>query len=125
MPTIPELEISATRMDLQCTQHRLTLVMDWMRRLARVPAEASFWYAYTALTRRADQGDRYAARKISEFHHAATAYEGARVALAELTSTTNPPASPHDDPEPDDTLCITGDEARALREAMTAYANQT
>lgn len=81
----PELEISAARMELQCTGSILATVAYWMRILAGVPQSASVWYAYTFLQQRAEKGDRAAARKLAEFHEAATAYEGARVALADLT----------------------------------------
>jgi hypothetical protein len=81
----PELEISAARMDLWCAKSVLANVAYWMRVHAGVPQSASVWYAYLFLQQRAAKGDLTAARKLTEFHKAATACEGARVVLAGLT----------------------------------------
>lgn len=80
----PELEISAARMDLWCASSVLTNVAYWMKVLTGVPQPASVWYAHCFLHQRAAKGDKTAARKLAEFDKAATAYEGARVALADL-----------------------------------------
>ena len=79
------VEIAAARMDLWCATSVLANVAYWMRAHAGVPQTASVWYAHPVLQQRAENGDRTAARKLAEFDQAATAYEGARVALADLT----------------------------------------
>jgi hypothetical protein len=70
---------SAARMDLWCTSSALSRAAYWMRVHAGVPQSASVWYAHTVLANRAEKGDRSAARKLAEFDHAATEYEGDRV----------------------------------------------
>ena len=52
---------------------------------ACIPRSAHIAYAQIILTLRADGGDERAARKLREYEQAATDYEGARVALADLT----------------------------------------
>src|SRR4051812_20160788 len=89
----PELEISAARMDLWLAKSRLEAVTHWMRRQAGIPEGASFWFAYLAYKDREAAGDKLAARKLAEFSEAATAYEGARVALIELTGSDDPDAA--------------------------------
>jgi hypothetical protein len=77
-------EVSAARMDLQCTGSILASAAYWMRVLAGIPQDAPIGFAQAILTQRADRGDKTAARKLAEFDEAATAYEGARTALATL-----------------------------------------
>jgi hypothetical protein len=109
----PEQEIAAARVDLQCTAHRVTLLAHHMQ--ARTPGDgtAPFPYAFTSFERRAGEGDKSAARTIELFCQAAAAYEGARVALSELTTAT--------DHDAHDAVCVTGADAAALREAMAQY----
>ena len=94
----PELEISAARMDLQCAEHRLRLVAVRMRLAVKGGQDASFGHVYSALARRADRGNRCAARLIAQFRDAAAVHEGARAALVELTA-----AVDHD---PHDAVCL-------------------
>lgn len=82
----PELELSAARMDVQCCTHRLACIAASMRLAASVPASADLGHAHAVLTLRADRGDATAIRRLAEYRKAATALEGARVALAELTA---------------------------------------
>lgn len=112
----PEQEISAARMDLQCTAHRVTLLARDMQRRTPGDGTAPFPYAYSQFERRVSQADKFASRTLALFRQAASAYEGARTALAELTTAT--------DHDPHEALCLTGPEAAALREAMAQYANQ-
>src|ERR1700749_2338485 len=104
------IELSAARMDMWCATSILNNVAYWMRVMAGVPQAAPVEHAYMLLERRAAQGDKSARRKVPEFEQAATGYEGARVALAELLN-----AEPAAD---DAAIALTGDDARAMREAM-------
>ena len=90
----PDLEISAARMDLQCAEHRLSLVAHRMRLTVKGSRAASFGHVYGALARRAGRGNRYAGRLLDAFHEAATFHEGARTALVELTAAVD--HDPHD-----------------------------
>jgi hypothetical protein len=110
----PELEIAAARMDLQCASNILVHAAYSMRKYAGIPQAASVWHAYTILEQMAGRGDKFARRVLTEFGKSATGYEGARVALIELVGA-EPVVS-------DDTIVLTGDAARAMREAMTHYA---
>lgn len=100
-----EQELAATRMDLWCATSRLSNVAYWMRVHARIPHTASVWYAHCILQQRAEKGDETAVRKLREFDEAATAYEGARVAVAILSAI---------DPDAEDA-------SRAVREAVADY----
>ena len=117
----PELELSAARMDVQCSSNILFYAIKDLYRAARMPVEAHPMHAYYAVCDQAAEGCKWASRKIAKFHEAASYYEGSRVALAELVE---PSADESRDPL-DDAMCVTGDEAKALRKAMAAAAEQS
>lgn len=81
----PELEISAAWQDVESTGRLVASAAYWMKSTAGIPQDAPIGFAQAILTQRTDRGDEVAARKLREFDEAATAYEGARVALADLT----------------------------------------
>jgi hypothetical protein len=56
----------------------------WMRTLTRVPANAHIAFALAQIRTRVEHRDRAAIRALADYDAATTAYEGARVALAEL-----------------------------------------
>lgn len=110
----PEQEIAAARLDLQCTAHRLTLIARHMQTRTPGIGTAPLQYAVTSFEGRAGQGDKAAVRTLALFRQAASAYEGARTALAELMTPVGF--------EPAEAVCVTGVDAAVLREAMALYA---
>jgi hypothetical protein len=110
----PEQEINAARMDLQCTRNILGHAVNDLRRAAGLPANAPAPLALTFAENRARSGDARAARAVNAFLGAASDYEGARVALAELTVPR--------DYDPHEALCLSGAETAALRAGMAEYA---
>jgi hypothetical protein len=109
----PEQEINAARMDLQCTRNILFHTANDLRRVAGLPAGAPAYRALVAAERLA-RTDSRAARAVKAYLDAASDYEGARVALVELTEPR--------DYDPHEALCLTGAEAAALRAGMAEYA---
>ena len=78
----PEEEIAAARQDLKSTGRLLVHAANAMKDTARIPREAAVGYAQTILMHRTDLIARV---RLDQYVKAATAYEGARVALADLT----------------------------------------
>lgn len=109
----PELEISAARMDVECTTHRLIASMNWIKDVTRTPRYGHIEFAMVKLRDRVEHGDSTAVRAMRAYEEAATDYEGARVALAELITPTF---------DMEQAVVLTGDEARALRAEMAGYA---
>ncbi len=80
-----DVAINAARQDVESAARLLAHAANAVKDCACIPRSAHIAYAQIILTLRADGGDERAARKLREYEQAATDYEGARVALADLT----------------------------------------
>ena len=77
------VEIAAARQDAESTSRLLIHAANALKDTARIPRAAHVAYAQTVLAHRSDLIARVRLRQYAE---AATAYEGARVALADLAN---------------------------------------
>ena len=83
--TLPhDVEVKAARQDVESTGRLLVHAANAMKDTAGIPRTAHLGYAQTILTHRTDLIARV---HLAQFAEAATTYEGARVALADLERT--------------------------------------
>lgn len=84
MNSLHATEIAAAKQDFESTARLLIHAANALKDTARIPRAAHIGYAQTILTHRTDLIARVRLRQYAE---AATAYEGARVAVADLANT--------------------------------------
>jgi hypothetical protein len=80
--TSETIETKAARQDLESTSRLLTHAANALKDTARLPRIAPVAYAQAILERRTDLIARV---RLNQYAEAATAYEGARTALAGLS----------------------------------------
>jgi hypothetical protein len=77
-----DVEVAAVRQDVASTGRLLVHAANALKDTAGLPRVAPVTYAQAILERRNDLAARV---RLGQYAEAATAYEGARVALADLT----------------------------------------
>ncbi|MFG2001613.1 hypothetical protein ACGFNU_20925 [Spirillospora sp. NPDC048911] len=82
-----ESEFAIAMVDLWCARSVLTNATDALQRAANLPATAPAMHALTVAENRAARGDQRAVRAAAAFRAAASGYEGARTALADIVQT--------------------------------------